>query len=269
MLLRIPRYALAQRFGRIPEMIAFLVGNPVAPVVSRKRGYLHQFRQPVDIEEDHEQRVSKFVAHRTEPAMTQRSRIDSRFHQAATSLGASHDAPSVSRHADRRIHSVFMEPVEPVCAAEVRTVVAADLTPTRLGSHGVQGIKRMEVRHLAQNVALGDGLRVVQRDAIVFPCGQALQTVHVIRQRSGSPFGAEMVVPRGTRSQPPGQQARVGVQHGLVAAGAETTQAPAAPVELGPSVAVTFAVHDRRRRLRRKTPADGLQNRFPLRPQCA
>jgi hypothetical protein len=117
-----------------------------------------------------------------------------------------------------------MEAVEPVCAAEVRTVAAADLLPARLGPHGLQRIKRMEVGHFTQNAAFVDGLSIVQRDAIVFPRGQALQAVHVIRQRSGSPFGAEMIVPRGTRSQPPGQQARVGVQHSLVAAGAETAK---------------------------------------------
>ena len=117
-----------------------------------------------------------------------------------------------------------METVEPVCAAEVSPVVATDLPPARLGPHGVQRAERMKVGHLAQDMALIDGLSVVQRHAIVFPCGQALQTVHVIRQRSSSPFGAEMVVPRCTRPQPPRQQTRVSVQNGLVAAGAETTE---------------------------------------------
>ena len=93
---RIPRYALPQSPRRITEVIPLLVGNPVPPVVSRQRRHPHQFRQPVDIEEDHEQRVSKLVTHRTKPAMTQRSRIDSRFHQSAASLGSSQATPSFS-----------------------------------------------------------------------------------------------------------------------------------------------------------------------------
>src|SRR5579859_1835161 len=95
-LLRIPGYAFAQRARRISEVVPLLVGNPVPPVVSRQRGYLHQFRHPVDIEEDHEQRVSKFMSDRTEPAMTQRSGIDSRFHQAAASPAVSQATPIVS-----------------------------------------------------------------------------------------------------------------------------------------------------------------------------
>src|SRR5271165_4438782 len=94
--LRIPRNSLAQRSRRISEVVPLLVGNPVPPVVSRQRRHLHHLRQAVDIEKNHEQRVSKIVTDRTEPAMTQRSEIDSRFHQAAASLAASQATPRVS-----------------------------------------------------------------------------------------------------------------------------------------------------------------------------
>ncbi len=69
-LVRIPYYALAECPRWIAEMVPLLVGNPVPTVVSRQRRYLHQLRQLVDVEKDHEQRVSKFVTDRTEPAVT-------------------------------------------------------------------------------------------------------------------------------------------------------------------------------------------------------
>src|SRR5208283_3773522 len=105
------------------------------------------------------------------------------------------------RHPDRRIQSVFMKPVEPVCATEVSTVSAADLLPTPLRSHRLQRIKRMEVRHFAQNPALVDRLGIVQRDAVILPRGQPLETVHVIYERGGAPSRAKMIVPRGPGSR--------------------------------------------------------------------
>jgi len=94
--LRVRLQSLAQRPGRVAEVVPLIEARPVEAVVARKPRDLHQLGDAVDVQKGHKQRIGELVPRGFEPAVPKRAGIDCGLHAVSSPLPAS--APLAGRN---------------------------------------------------------------------------------------------------------------------------------------------------------------------------
>src|SRR5205085_3263678 len=81
---------------------------------------------------------------------------------------------------ERGVQAVLVKPMEPVGAAIVRAVDAADLVPPLLRANRLAGVQRVAIDEPAQDATFVDLTVWIQRDAVLFRRAQPLKAIEVV-----------------------------------------------------------------------------------------
>ncbi len=201
----------AQRLLGIAEVVRASKPRRRRPAGRPQPAAVQQLRQLVEVQVAHEQPHAQLVLDRLVTAVAQPALVEGARRHAGTSC------PSRSAARSAADHPVLVEAEAPVGAAVVGASHAAHLRPALLGGQAGLGVDRVGVLDRAQHPLRVDRAAAVERDAVLVVGAQRLQAVHVVGNR-GPPrrLLGQVEVPARPGAATPGQQARVGVQHGLV-----------------------------------------------------